>query len=67
MYGIARRFNTTVNAIRDLNNLTTDSLSIGQLLVIPNGSPTLPPPSAEFDTYVVRPNDTLYSIAETTM
>ena len=63
LYGIARRFNTTVNAIRDLNNLTTDSLSIGQLLVIPNGSPTLPPPSAEFDTYVVRPNDTLYSIA----
>jgi N-acetylmuramoyl-L-alanine amidase len=30
--GIARRYNTTVQAIRDLNRLTSDSISVGQVL-----------------------------------
>lgn len=32
---IAQRFNTTVNAIKALNNLTGDSLDVGQVLLIP--------------------------------
>ena len=35
LWRIARNFNTTVNDIRKLNNLTTDLLSIGQVLMIP--------------------------------
>lgn len=35
LWRIARNFNTTVNDIRTLNNLTTDLLSIGQVLMIP--------------------------------
>ena len=35
LFSIARRFNTTVAAIRNLNNLTSDNLRIGQRLLIP--------------------------------
>lgn len=33
---LAQRFHTTVNAIKTLNNLTSDVLNIGQVLIIPN-------------------------------
>ena len=35
LYQIARRYNTSVNAIKEANNLISDSLSIGQKLIIP--------------------------------
>lgn len=35
LWRLAQRFNTTVNAIKELNNLTSDFLSIGQQLRIP--------------------------------
>ena len=35
LWDIARRYNTTVSELRSLNNLTTDVLSIGQVLLIP--------------------------------
>ncbi len=35
LWQISRRFNTTVNELRRLNNLTSDILSIGQTLLIP--------------------------------
>ena len=35
LWSIANRFNTSVNAIRMINNLTSDILSIGQTLIIP--------------------------------
>ena len=33
---IANRFNTSVQALKDINNLTSNTLSIGQVLKIPN-------------------------------
>lgn len=36
LYNIARIYNTTVNEIKKLNNLTSNSLSIGQTLILPN-------------------------------
>ena len=36
LYAIARKFNTTVDAIKSLNNLSSNTLSIGQVLKIPN-------------------------------
>ena len=35
LYSIARKYNTTVDALKDLNNLTSTTLSIGQVLRIP--------------------------------
>lgn len=58
LYSIARRFNTSVQAITNLNNLPNNNLSIGQVLKIPSISSN---PSTI--TYVVRSGDNLYSIA----
>ena len=35
LYSIAREFNTTVSEIKNINNLTSNLLSIGQTLKIP--------------------------------
>ena len=35
LYSIAREYNTTVNEIKKLNNLTSNLLSIGQTIRIP--------------------------------
>jgi LysM repeat protein len=56
---IAQRFGTTVAAIKSLNRLTSDVLTIGQILMIPNSDTTTP----EFD-YVVRSGDSLWSLAQ---
>ncbi len=59
LYGIAKRYNTTVNELKNLNNLTSDSLAIGQVLKIPlNDSSNL-----NYINYTVSMGDTLYAIA----
>ena len=58
LYDIARRYNTSVDAIKTLNNLTSNNLSIGQVLKIPSSTTS----STYFD-YVVVSGDSLYSIA----
>jgi LysM repeat protein len=61
LFSLARRFNTTVEAIVALNGLADASnIRVGQVLVIP-GSSVSPPGSGQ--EYVVQPGDTLYSIA----
>ncbi|MCR4419435.1 MAG: LysM peptidoglycan-binding domain-containing protein [Clostridia bacterium] len=73
LYLIAQRFGTTVAALRAANNLPTDVIFPGQTLVIPEGAapgPPPPPPSPPVPaapdtiTYVVRPGDTLFRIAQ---
>ena len=56
LYKIANKYNTTVDEIKELNNLTDNNLFIGEQLLIP---------TKDFvsDTYVVKKGDTLYSIA----
>ena len=58
LYSIARKFNTTVNELKELNNLVSNNLSIGQILAIPSITSSI-----ESDTYKVISGDTLYSIA----
>lgn len=58
LYNIANKFNTTVNEIKQLNDLTTNTLSIGQILKIPNSK------ESDYITYTVKPKDTLYNIAK---
>ena len=62
LYSIAKKFNTTVNDIKNLNKLTSNNLSIGQTLKIPNQSGT--DTSIEnYSTYTVKLGDSLYKIA----
>jgi len=51
--GIARKTSTPAPLIRRLNELTTDTLAIGQKLILPD----------EIQTYTVQPGDTLLGIA----
>lgn len=55
LYSIAKNYNTTVDEIKKLNNLSSNNLSIGQTLIIPD--------IEEYQTYIVVPGDTLYAIA----
>ena len=56
LYGISRRFGIPVSEIKQINNLTSDTLSVGQELYLTNTP-------VEGDTYTVKPGDTLYGIA----
>lgn len=52
---IANKYDTTVEQIKNTNNLSSNLLSIGQVLVIPS--------SSNFITYVVKKGDSLWLIA----
>lgn len=64
LYSLANMFNTTINDIKQLNNLTNDTLSVGQQLFIPGNGVNPTPPSGNI-VYVVKSGDTLFSIANT--
>lgn len=57
---LAQRYNTTVDAIQNMNGLSGSALSVGQILRIPS-SGTAPAPNFE---YTVRPGDTLWDLAQ---
>ena len=63
LYSIARVYETTVDEIKKLNKLSSNSLSIGQQLLIPETdfSVTTKP---NYTTYTVKRGDTLYSISK---
>src|SRR5699024_131244 len=42
LYKIAQQFGTTVEAIKDANDLTNNNLQIGDILLIPDGSEEVP-------------------------
>lgn len=54
LYSIAKEFNTSLDILKEINNLSNNLLSVGQKLFIP---------VVEEMTYVVKKGDTLYSIA----
>lgn len=57
LYSIAKKYNVTIDEIKELNNLTSNLLSIGQVLLIPSSTPLE-------TTYTVQKGDSLYSIAK---
>lgn len=56
LYVIAKKYNTTVDELKQINNLSSNSLSIGQQLKVPN--------SSNYILYTVKSGDSLYSIAK---
>ena len=61
LYSISRKFNVSVDELRRLNNLNNNILQIGQrLLIKPDNSIN---DDISTSTYIVKPGDTLYSIA----
>lgn len=57
LYSIARAFGISVNELKSINNLTSNVLSVGQVLTVPNLL------TNGYETYFVQRGDTLYSIA----
>lgn len=55
LWAIANRYDTTVEKIKSTNNLSSNTLSIGQILIIPSTS--------EFNTYTVEKGDSLWTIS----
>lgn len=75
LYSIAQKYNTTINAIKELNNLTSNTISIGQELYIPTLDipnvpiePEFPPENdniiTDTDIYIVKRGDSLWKIAK---
>ena len=58
LYSIALKNNTTVDKLRELNNLNTNTLTIGQILVLP-----IETNIEEYDIYIVKKGDSLWSIS----
>lgn len=55
LYTIANKYDTTVSDIKNINNLSTNTLQIGQVLKIPG--------SINYNTYIVKKEDSLWKIA----
>lgn len=58
LYSLALKYNTTVDKLRELNNLNTNTLTIGQILALP-----IETNIEEYDIYIVKKGDSLWSIS----
>lgn len=63
LYQIAKKYNTTTDELKKVNNLTSNTLSIGQELKVPT-SETKPPEEDSTNIYIVKKGDSLYQIAK---
>jgi len=59
LYQIAKKYNTSVEELKRINNLTSNNLSIGQVLEIPQIKD-----NGDGNTYIVKKGDSLYQIAK---
>ena len=71
LYSIANTFNTTVDKIKKLNNLNTNTLYIGQILNLPTAElpptkPSIPedPGDDIYTIYTVQKGDSLWEISK---
>jgi LysM repeat protein len=55
LWSVAKKYNISVDELKNYNNLMTNMLSIGQVLMIPG--------TDKYKTYIVKSGDSLYKIA----
>lgn len=60
LWSIAKKNNISVSELKEANGLTSNSLSIGQILKIPL---KVEPPVEDANVYIVKKGDSLYKIA----
>ena len=58
LYSLANQYNTTVDQLKALNNLSSNTLTIGKVLKLPTKQ------STNTNKYIIQKGDTLYSIAK---
>ena len=56
LWSIARKYDTTVSELQNLNNLTSTTLQVGQVLQLPSTT-------TAGQTYIVKAGDSLWNIA----
>ena len=61
LWSIAKKKNVSVNELKEANGLTSNTLSIGQVLKIPK---EIEEPEVDTNTYIVKKGDSLYKIAQ---
>lgn len=68
LWSIAKKYDTTVTELKRINNLTSNTLQIGQQLKIPGIEETLQTPtitpSEDYTIYTVKSGDNLYAISK---
>ena len=57
LYSISRKFNIPVDTLKQINNLTSNTISIGQKLYLQEQN------NNDYDIYLVQKGDSLYSIS----
>ena len=67
LWGIANTHDTTVNNLKQINDLTSDTIYVGQVLKLKqqSNSTSNQTPQTTADTYTVQAGDTLWGIANT--
>ena len=58
---LAKRYNTTADELKRINNLSSNMLSIGQVLLLPSNSGN--DETTNYITYYVQRGDNLYNLA----
>ena len=69
LYSIASRLGVSVDELKRVNNLTSNLLSVGQILKVPgtdNNGEENAPGISDYDTYIVKAGDSLYKISSDT-
>ena len=62
LWSIAKKYDTTVTELKRINNLTSNTLQIGQQLKIPNKQTSNNQTTSKYIEYTVKKGDNLYSI-----
>jgi LysM repeat protein len=62
LYAISRKTGTTVEDLKKLNNLSDNSVKVGQTLVVKPVNSQLKKPDSK--TYIVQTGDTMYSVSK---
>ena len=59
LYSISRKFNISVDKLKEINNIKTNTISVGQQLIVKDI-----PYEEEYNTYIVKKGDSLWSISQ---